>query len=170
MKTTWKHFALTCAVLALSVVATSTGNAMTTDDAAAQDTATAGPQAKIKARAATNGRINAQLTFQQREIWRKSMVRTERPKKGCFTATYPEKTWKEVQCETPRLVPFGPRRGARPFTVGNGVDFSAQVTGNTSAAEGSFENVVGVTGVTGGGVGNKYSLQLKPKTFPTLTF
>src|SRR5258708_15817538 len=119
MKTTWKHFAFTCAVLALSVVATSTGNAMTTDDAAAQDTATAGPQAKIKARAATNGRINAQPTFQQREIWRKSMVRTERPKKGCFTATSPQKIRKDIQCDTPRPLPFAPKPAAPPFTFSN---------------------------------------------------
>jgi len=79
--------------------------------------------------------------LKQREAWRMSMVRSQRPKKGCFVATYPQKTWKEVPCETPRPIPFGPKRGARPFTVGNGTDFSAQVTGNTTAAKGTFENL-----------------------------
>jgi len=68
---------------------------------------------------------------------------------------------------TPEPIPFGPKLGVRPFTVGNGTDFSAQVTGNTSAAEGSFENVNGVTGETGGGTANKYSLQLNTNTFST---
>src|SRR5437763_11123917 len=97
------------------------------------------------------------------------MVHTERPKKGCFVANFPQTTWKEVPCGIPSKTPFLPKSGPRPFTVGNGVDFSAQVTGNTSAAEGSFENVAGVTSLTGGGVANKYSLQLNTNTFPTVS-
>jgi hypothetical protein len=161
IKQIWKHFAFT-SILALSVVLTGVG------------TAAAQPQPKPKITGEPQvkgpiGPVTRPPTFQQREIWRKAMVRSERPKKGCFTATYPQKTWKEVPCETPRPVPFGPKRGARPFTVGNGTDFSAQVTGNTSAAEGTFENIVGVTGVTGGGTANKYSLQLNTNTFSTTT-
>lgn len=161
IKQVWKHFAFT-STLALSLLS------LTTVNAAAQ------PQPKPKITGepqikGTIGPVTRPPTFQQREIWRKAMVRSERPKKGCFMATYPQKTWKEVPCETPRPVPFGPKRGARPFTVGNGTDFSAQVTGNTSAAEGTFENIVGVTGVTGGGTANKYSLQLNTNTFSTTT-
>lgn len=111
------------------------------------------------------------LLLQQHEAWRKSMVWTQRPKKGCFIATYPETQWNEVPCVTPRPVPFGPKSGARPFTVGNGTDFSAQVTGNTTAAEGTFENVANPGGMTesGGGAPNKYSLQLNTNTFSTVT-
>lgn len=117
-----------------------------------------------------NVKVSPQLR-KQREVWRKSMVRSKRPKKGCFVATYPQKTWKEVTCVTPKPIPFGPRRGARPFQVGNGTDFSAQVTGNTTAAEGSFENVANPGGMTesGGGTANKYSLQVNTNTFSTVT-
>ena len=38
--------------------------------------------------------VNAQV----RENWRKSMVKTPRPKHGCFKAEYPSTAWKEVQC------------------------------------------------------------------------
>jgi VWD domain-containing protein len=111
------------------------------------------------------------LLLRQREAWRKSMVRSPRPKKGCFVATYPQTTWKEVPCVTPALIPFGPHRGARPFSVGNGTDFAAQVTANTTQAEGSFENVTNAGGMTesGGGIADKYSLQINTNTFSTTT-
>jgi hypothetical protein len=149
------------ATLALSVVSIGAANPAAADNA--------GPQAKTKAQAGTIGPVKRPPIEQQWETWRKAMVRSQRPKKACFVATYPQKTWKEVQCVTPRPVPFGPNGGVRPFTVGNGTDFSAQVTGNTSAAEGSFEKVVGVASETGGGTANKYSLQLNTNRFSTVT-
>lgn len=158
-----KPFAYTCAVLALSFVSIGAGSA------APQDKPAAAAQPQVKP--GTNPHVKRPPTAQQREAWRKSMVRAPRPKKGCFVATYPETTWKEVPCVTPRPVPFGPKRGIRPFTVGNGTDFSAQVTGNTTAGEGTFENVANPAGMTesGGGVANKYSLQLNTNTFSTTT-
>ena len=149
------------AALALSLLSIGTLKAAATQDPP--------PQAKTKARQGTIGGVKRPPIVLLRETWRRSMVQTARPKKGCFTATFPETKWREVQCVTPEPVPFGPKRGARPFSVGNGTDFSAQVTGNTSAAEGSFENVVGVTSETGGGTANKYSLQLNTNLFSTTT-
>jgi VWD domain-containing protein len=158
-----------CAMLAaLSIVSIGAAKAATTSTAL--PLAKTATTAELQADTGTKPRVKLRLTVQrQRETWRRSMVRTPRPKKGCFVATYPATKWREVQCVTPRPVPFGPKRGVRPFSVGNGTDFSAQVTGNTSAAEGSFENVVGVTSETGGGTANKYSLQLNTNTFSTVT-
>src|ERR1051326_1570175 len=121
-----------------------------------------GPKSPVKA---------SPILLKQREAWRKSMVRSPRPKKGCFVATYPQTNWKEVPCVTPEPIPFRPHQGPRPFTVGNGTDFAALVTGNTTAAEGSFENVTNAGGMTesGGGVADKYSLQINTNTFSTTT-
>jgi hypothetical protein len=128
------------------------------------------PKPNIVDRSNTPLKVNP-LLLKQREAWRKSMVRSPRPKRGCFVASYPQKTWKEVPCVTPELIPFGPHRGARTFTVGNGTDFAAQVTGNTTQAEGSFENVTNAGGMTesGGGIADKYSLQVNTNTFTTTT-
>src|SRR5271167_4651274 len=80
-----------------------------------------------------------------RRDWHESMKQVPPPKKGCFQASYPDKQWKEVQCTTPPPYPGMPRHGARPGTVGNGNDVSAQApSGLISSATGSFT----VTGVT----------------------
>src|SRR5258708_8046541 len=104
-----------------------------------------------------------------RLTWRRAMARTARPKKGCFTATYPSRTWRELPCVTPRPIPFGPKHGVRPFTVGNGTDFAALVTGNPSAAEGTFQNGAGGVGEPAGGVANKYSPPVNTNLLPTPT-
>jgi hypothetical protein len=106
-----------------------------------------------------------QPTKQERETWRKSMARTPRPKKGCFEASYPETKWREVPCKKAPQKPY-PKKGVRPDTVGNGTDFSAQVTGHISSAEGSFDSVTGVTSesVSSGGIG-PFSLQLNTNFF-----
>ena len=70
-----------------------------------------------------------------------------------------------------RTVNF-PRRGPRTELVGNGTDFTNQVAGAATLAEGSFDSVSGVTGESGGGpVGgaNSYSLQLNTQFFTTTT-
>ena len=103
-----------------------------------------------------------------RESWRKSMSRTPTPKKGCFTATYPDTTWQEVACTTAPPRPYLPARGPRPDTVGNGTDFSAQVTsGVISSADGSFVRVIGVTSESDDGSANTFSLQLNSSFFTT---
>lgn len=150
------------AALALSVVSIGAGKAGTTQ--------TAEPQAKTKAQTGKLGGVTLPPIKVQREAWQKAIVKTARPKKGCFTATYPEKRWREVKCTTPPKGLFLPRKGVRPFNVGNGMDFLGHVTGNTSEAEGSFDSVTGVTSESSGnGIANEFSLQLNTGFFPTAT-
>jgi hypothetical protein len=106
-----------------------------------------------------------QPTEAEREVWRKALLATPRPKNGCFTANYPERAWREVPCapSTPhRLYP--PQVGGMTrldIVGGNGPDFSATVTGNITSSEGSFDSVSGVTSA------NPYSLQLNTAPFQT---
>jgi hypothetical protein len=114
-------------------------------------------------------RAPAPVTAQEREAWRRTLLRTPRPKKGCFAATYPETKWREVQCTTPPNRPYPPKHGIS-VTVGSGTDFSAQVTGNLHVltAEGSFDSAT-VTNESANGIANAYSLQLNTNFFTTTT-
>jgi hypothetical protein len=76
----------------------------------------------------------------KREAWRATIARIPAPKKGCFTASYPNTEWQEVPCGRPSQYP-NPAHGPRPDTVGNANDYSAQVSGLISSAEGSFASV-----------------------------
>jgi hypothetical protein len=106
--------------------------------------------------------------------WRMQMRHVPLPKTGCFTVSHPGTEWQETPCTAPPARPYPPRRGARPDTVGNGTDVSADVTpGFISEAIGSFDSVTGVTsesGVvngTGSPVANIFSLQLNTNFFTT---
>jgi hypothetical protein len=77
---------------------------------------------------------------QSREAWRKEMSQRRLPKKGCFTASYPDAEWREVACGPPSQNPNPPAKGPRPDTVGNGNDFAAHSSGVISTAVGSFEH------------------------------
>jgi len=116
-----------------------------------------------------------------RTAWRDTMSRTPLPKKGCFRASYPSTEWQEVQCTTPPSHPL-PRTGEgnlSPDTVGNNSgDWTAQVPGLISSAEGSFISVTpGITEMgntysppncavpTGTNVANAFTLQLNTNTF-----
>ena len=107
------------------------------------------------------------------ETWRQKIINTPQPKKGCFTASYPETAWREVPCSTEPMKVQIPRRGGglRPAIVGNGTDFVAQVTGHIAAAEGSFENITGLTSETQTYMTtvepNGYGLQLNSDYFTT---
>jgi von Willebrand factor type D domain len=106
-----------------------------------------------------------QPTTAERENWRKELLAVPRPTKGCYTATYPERQWRELPCKTPPSKPYFPRAGGmtRLETVGGtGPDFSAVVTGHITHAEGSFDSVT-VTATPA------YSLQLNTDWFPTST-
>lgn len=59
----------------------------------------------------------------------------------------------------------GSASGGTPYVVGNGIDYSAGVSGVLNGATGSFPTVSGVTSETGGGVANSYSLQLNSAPF-----
>jgi hypothetical protein len=106
-------------------------------------------------------------TAAEQEAWRKALLATPRPKNGCFTATYPERAWREVPCSpSTRHKLYLPQRGGMSQTDivgGAGPDFSATVTGDISQAEGSFDSVTGVTST------NAYSLQLNTAPFQTNT-
>jgi len=123
-----------------------------------------------------------------REAWRKAMVRTPLPKKGCFTASYPNKAWQEVPCSTAPVIPPRPqvrggvgatKGGATPPLVGRlrTDDYSAGTSGVYTLAEGSFNTVTpgiseasGPFGGTSGVNSNSFSLQLNTNTFTnTLT-
>jgi hypothetical protein len=112
---------------------------------------------------------------QSREAWRAEM---SRPKKGCFTASYPSTEWQEVPCGPPSRYPNQPRRrglkGARPAIVGGMLtnDFSAQSSGTISSAEGSFDSITGASGESGDAAGtanvyaNVFELQINTQMFP----
>jgi hypothetical protein len=112
---------------------------------------------------------SAQPSAESLQAWRKSMAAIPRPTTGCFTASYPDTQWREVPCTTPPQRPYPPKGGAPTQTLGNGKDYSAEVTGSISAAEGSFDSVTGVTSEIGAGVANAYSLQLNTQFFQTTT-
>jgi hypothetical protein len=108
----------------------------------------------------------------EREHWRKSILARTKPRKGCFTATYPDTEWKEVPCKEPPHKPYPPRdNGAtRIDTVGNNSgDFSAQVTGHITQAEGSFDSVSTTGETDSNGAADSYSLQINTDTFTTTT-
>ena len=106
--------------------------------------------------------------------WRRAILGLRLPTIGCFTAVFPRVEWKEVACVSPPPGPFEPTFGPRPFSVGDGEDFSAGVaTRSITAAEGSFDSVTGVASETGQvdgtgpQVGNAYTLQLNTAPFAT---
>src|SRR5437773_7844872 len=86
----------------------------------------------------------------KRKDWSQSMLKKAAPKQGCFTAAYPRAEWQEVPCKAAPKIPMVPRRGLRPFVVGNGDDISASApSGTITQAIGHFENISNVTGETG---------------------
>lgn len=117
-----------------------------------------------------------------RTAWRRSMVRIPLPKKGCFTASYPDTTWREVPCSTERpylLLPQskggkGNKGGGTVATVGGSAtsDWAAHTTGLFTSTEGTFNSVTsgisesaGPPGGTTGTTANSFSLQLNTNTF-----
>jgi hypothetical protein len=91
----------------------------------------------------------------KRQAWRAAIARTPTPKKGCFTAVYPNTAWQEAPCSPPSRYPNPPalpKGGPGPIVghgvgpVGNGLDYSAQpASGLISSAAGSFDSVAPAT-------------------------
>jgi hypothetical protein len=109
---------------------------------------------------------------QRQTDWNKSMIRKPAPKKGCFTAAYPQTEWQEVPCVPAPPFPQPPRQGPPPNVVGGGNDIAAQApSGFISQAIGKFENVTNVTsesgpiGNSGPSIANAYSLQINTNFF-----
>jgi hypothetical protein len=83
--------------------------------------------------------------------------------------------WHATRCLVAPDVPLAPRLQTRggPSTIGNGNDYSAQVTGKISQATGTFNNVSknltekGQIGGTGPQVKNAFTLQLNTEFFST---
>lgn len=113
-----------------------------------------------------------------RETWRKSMVKIPLPKKGCFTASYPDQEWHEVPCSTAKPFPpvpqtRGSKGGSTPSVGGGGTaDYSAETSGLYTSAEGTFNSVTpGISEAsnappgTSGATDNSFSLQLNTNTF-----
>ena len=109
---------------------------------------------------------------QRRKDWALSMHKKAAPKKGCFTATYPETEWKKVPCGPAHHIPMVPGHGPRPFVVGNGNDVSAGApSGFISQTIGHFENITDVTsesgpiGNSGPSIADTYTLQINTDFF-----
>jgi len=104
-----------------------------------------------------------------RVAWHNAMMQARPATRGCFKASYPETTWHETTCITAPLTPLIPRRGApggaRGLTVGDGVDYSAVVSGLITSATGSFPTITGVKKETNFNTKNTYSLQLNTQFF-----
>jgi hypothetical protein len=85
------------------------------------------------------------------ESWREAIVANPTTDDGCFHATYPNMTWESIACTT------APNR---PFTVGNGADYSIHSAGLIAKATGTFLHVKNVKTETDDGTANGYSIQL----------
>jgi hypothetical protein len=89
----------------------------------------------------------APVKSEAREAWRKSMVKTDLPGKGCFTASYPDTAWHEIPCSTAKPYPPQPRQvggsgGSAPIVGGTPTDdWSAGTSGLYTFAEGTFNSV-----------------------------
>jgi len=101
--------------------------------------------------------------------WRDSIARMPVPREGCFNAAYPSTRWQQVACTVAPARPYVPRTGAGSFTVGNGNDYSAVVSGLISTTVGTFPSVTDVKHEKGAGEKNAYSLQINSQFFASPT-
>jgi hypothetical protein len=124
------------------------------------------------ASAATGG------TVRTKAQWQAAIAQVQERGTGCYRASYPALRWHAATCAVAPKFPVVPARtpGSAPGTstkVGNGHDYSAQVSGLISKATGSFHNVSsgitekGKVGNSGPNVANAFSLQLNTQFFAT---
>ena len=105
--------------------------------------------------------------------WQQTMEKLRLPGKGCFSAKFPKVAWVKHACKTAPHKPYPPSHGHHPQVVGNGVDYSAEVTGHLTKVTGTFDAVspsITETGQQNGAgpqVANTYSLQINAKPFST---
>jgi hypothetical protein len=112
---------------------------------------------------------------QTKAQWHEEMANLRTPGSGCYHASYPSLQWHATKCLVAPNVPLAPRLQARggPVAIGNGADYSAQVTGKISQATGTFDNVSsnltekGQIGGEGAQVSNAFTLQLNSEFFST---
>ncbi len=107
--------------------------------------------------------------------WQAEIAQVPAVGSGCFQASFPALVWQAVECVMAPEVPFAPvqptsQKGA-PDTVGNGVDYAAEVSGLISKATGTFTDVSstisekGQNGGSGAKLANVFSLQLNTEFF-----
>lgn len=100
------------------------------------------------------------------KAWREGMKRTPFPKKkGCFHAAYPATEWTETTCGAPSQMHTSSAKNTLPEAVGNGDDYTAEVSGLLTSATGSFLIDSGFIPPTSPPTG--YSLQINTNLFPT---
>jgi hypothetical protein len=108
--------------------------------------------------------------------WQADISHVRTPGSGCYRASYPTLAWRAVKCAAaPKVVlapkPFRSATHAGPEVVGDGHDYSAQVSGLITKAVGTFTHVSsgitmkGAIGGTGSEVKNGVSLQLNSSFF-----
>jgi ABC-type phosphate transport system substrate-binding protein len=134
--------------------------------------------------AAVAGSTPRPTPHQGRTEWERAIAKLPVPGAGCFTASYPHVEWRSSRCVAAPRLPYSPAHGPshaivrnNADDVGDGVDYSAAVSGLLSSATGSFDAIspgTTETGLKDGGgpeVPNTFSLQLntKPFTSPACT-
>jgi hypothetical protein len=109
--------------------------------------------------------------------WQTDIGHVKQPGTGCYRATYPALRWQATRCVAAPKIPLAPRplpRPARhggPDLIGNGKDYSAQVSGLISQATGTFADVSpgiteqGFVGGEGALTTNAFTLQLNSQFF-----
>ncbi len=102
-----------------------------------------------------------------KDAWYVAMLDTPKPGPGCWKAEHPNMEWMEVECTERPPEPFLPKghpeaEEPAPEEVGDGTDYSAQVSGSLSSVSGSFVNLDNVTSEynSGSNTPNEFSLQL----------
>jgi hypothetical protein len=189
------HLWLRCAArftVSLAVTVLSTLLIGTVEPIQAQETAPkAAPEARQAPTTPTTTRIPTEVqpkpSAEELQNWHKAIMKIPTPKKGCFTAEYPNTAWRETPCKTPPHKLYLPRRtgATRTQQVGGAsdADFVAVVSGNMTEAEGSFDkaNVTSECDVQCpnqicpsnpsciGGEANSFSLQLNTNPFSGTT-
>ena len=163
LKPIWKNFTLTCTSLTIAALSVSCSGPNAVEPNGTPVHAQAKP---VVAPAVVLARPSSEAEI---DNWRSMMLGAPKPENACLVASYPERRWREIPCVKAPNEPLVPAHGFRRATVGNGVDYSAEVTGHVTDAEGWFHNITGVKSESSQGVANGYSLQINTQFFTTTT-
>ena len=101
--------------------------------------------------------------------WRQIVLQKTQLRPGCYEASYPDPAWHAVKCVKAPTAPQANPAKFRPRVVGNNSgDYAAVVAGMVSSMTGSFDNVEGVTRLTGGPKSaSNFALQMNTNQFNT---
>ena len=109
--------------------------------------------------------------------WQKAIAGDSERGSGCYQTSYPSLAWRPTECVAAPKVLLEPRsfrtpaKHAEPETVGDGTDYSAQVSGLISQATGTFTDVSSNISEAGSVDGsstsspNSFTLQLNSQFF-----